>query len=194
MESKFLKQFSQDAVVMEDITDTLDEYLDDILPQIKQWSEDIYEFEEKGYFKNRWLEIRDSDNALETVLHLFREEGEYLLSVDGDIIVRGRWQAIDESNSMIIDKLVNGSVAQSEFYDLAFLSNDFFILKKHGDQRRKGNKKYLMFGRESVVKNLEWREVVELLYNNVKGNPWFIFAMMIFGLLVALVIFFALRG
>ncbi len=192
MESKFFNQFSKDAIVVEDIQDTLDEYLDDVLPQIRQWSEDIYEFEEKGYSSNRWLEIRDDDNALEAVLHLFRDEGEYLLSVDGDIIVRGRWQAIAESNSMIIDKLVNGNVAQSEFYDLAFLSNDFFILRKHGDQRRKGNKKYLMFGREDLIRNLEWREVVELLYNNVKGNPWFIFAMVIFGLLVALAVYLAL--
>lgn len=192
VESKFLSQFSKESVTEEDIQDSLDDYLDEILPQIKQWSEDIYEFEEKGYFRNRWLEIRDSDNALEAVLHLFREEGEYLLSVDGDIIVRGRWQAINESNSMIIDKMVGGGVAQSEFYDLAFLNNDFFILKKHGDQRRKGNKKYLMFGREGMVRGLEWREVVELLFNNVSGNPWFIFSLVVLGLLVAIAVYFYL--
>lgn len=153
--------------------ETMDEYLDNILPMLRPWSEDIYEFEEKNYFRNRWLEVRDTDDSHEVILHLFRADNEYLYSIDGDILFRGRWENLNDTNGFIIDKMSNGSIAQSELYDLAFLSRDFFILRKHGDQRRKGHKKYFVMGREAAVRNLEWRDVMELMFNNYRNNPNF---------------------
>lgn len=168
--------------------DTMDEYLDSILPMLRPWTEDMYEFEEKNYFRSRWLEVRDTDHSHESILHLFREGNEYLYSIDGDILFRGRWESLNDTNGFIIDKMVNGAIAQSELYDLAFLNKDFFILKKHGDQTRKGNKKYFVLAREGVVRNLEWRDVMELLFNNYRSNPNFMMYIAIAILIMMIVI------
>ena len=193
MEIPFLDKLSRTFNLELPPADTMDEHLDNILPELRPWSEDIYEFEEKGYYKTRWLEVRDSDMAQEAILHLFRDGQEYLYSIDGDILFRGRWEALNDTNGFIIDKLVNNSIVQSELYDLAFLNSNFFILKKHGDQIRKGNKKYFVMAREGVVRNLEWRDVMELLFNNYRSNPNFmmyiVLALLVIMIIMALSMF-----
>ena len=191
MEVPFIDKISRTFNLELPPAETMDEYLDNILPKIRPWSEDIYEFEEKGYFRRRWLEIRDTDHSHEALLHLFREGKEYLYSIDGDILFRGKWEALNDTNGFIIDKLVNNSIAQSELYDLAFLNNDFFILKKHGDQVRKGNKKYFVMAREGVARNLEWRDVMELLFNTYRSNPNFMLIIILFLIIVAIFVFFS---
>ena len=151
---------------------TMDAHLDDIIPNVKPWSEDLRE--EEFYLDTRWLEIRDTDDFLETVLHIFRPENEYLLSIDGNIS-KGIWRVLEKSNTLIIELGADGTVVKSELYDLAFLNKDFFILKKHGDQKRKGKRKYFVMGREAVVRNLEWREIMDKLFWNYKNNSQFLF-------------------
>jgi len=147
--------------------------LDLILEQIYDWSEDIEDFVEDEHFKTRWLQVLESDND-DTILHLFfKEQQEYLYSLDGDILFRGEWKTLKENNSLIIDRLVNNQVTKSELFDLAFLSEDFLILKKHGDQRKKGKAKYLFLGREELVEDLEHDEILTLLRNEGGSNfPW----------------------
>lgn len=158
---------------------TMDQQLDAILPKVKPWGEDLYE--QKYYLDTRWLEIRDDDEFHESVLHIFRDEGEYLISIDGNI-TPGVWKILSKSNTFIIEKVVGEAVITSELYDLAFLNRDFFILRKHGDQKRKGGKKYFVLAREGAVRGLEWRDVMELLYNQYRNNSTFIV------LLVALIL------
>ncbi len=184
---KFSRSFSLELPP----ADSLDDYLDNILPMVRPWSEDIYEFEEKGYYRIRWLEVKDDDHSHEALLHLFREGNEYLFSIDGDILFRGRWEALNDTNGFILDKLVNNSVAQSELYDLAFLNHDFFILRKHGDQRRKGNRKYFVMARENIARNLEWRDSVEYLFNTYRSNPNFSGYILLLLVIMAIFIFFS---
>ncbi len=147
--------------------------LDLILEQIYDWSEDIDEFVENEYYKTRWLQVLEADND-DVILHLFFEENqEYLYSLDGDILFRGVWKTLNENNALIVDRVVNNQVTKSELFDLAYLSPDFFILKKHGDQRKKGKAKYLFLGREELVENLEHDEILTLLRNEGKSFfPW----------------------
>ena len=156
--------------------DTMDEQLDTIIPLVRPWGEDLYE--QEYYLDTRWLEIRDDDEFHESVLHIFREESEYLISIDGNITA-GAWKILDRSNTFIIERQVGGSVITSELFDLAFLNKDFFILRKHGDQRRKGSKKYFVLARESSVRGLEWRDVMELLYNLQRTNTRYIASMVL---------------
>jgi len=160
--------------------ETMDEQLDAIIPLVRPWGEDLYE--QEYYLDTRWLEIRDDDDYHESILHIFREENEYLISIDGNITA-GAWKILDKSNTFIIERQVGGSVITSELFDLAFLNKDFFILKKHGDQRRKGSKKYFVLAREGSVRGLEWRDVMELLFNRYRNNSRYIIWM------VALVVF-----
>ncbi len=168
---------------------TMDAYLDDIIPNVKPWSEDLRE--EEFYLDTRWLEIRDTDDFLETVLHIFRPENEYLLSIDGNIS-KGIWRVLEKSNTLIIELGADGTIVKSELYDLAFLNKDFFILKKHGDQKRKGKRKYFVMGREAAVRNLEWREVMDKLFGNYKNNSQFLFFLALVILIVVGVLAFSL--
>jgi len=165
-----------------------DVQLDLILEQISDWSEEIEEFEENEYFKTRWIQVLEEDID-DTILHLFfKENNEYLYSLDGDILFRGEWKILNENNSLIIDRLVNNQVTKSELFDLAYLSEDFFILKKHGDQRKKGKAKYLFLGREDLVENLEHDEILMLLRKEAGGTfPWN--NIFIFGFLAVVLLF-----
>jgi len=97
--------------------ETMDAYLDDIIPNVKPWSEDLRETE--FYLDTRWLEIKDSDDFLETVLHIFRPEHEYLLSIDGNI-TKGIWRVLEKSNTLIVELGADETVIKSELYDPLF--------------------------------------------------------------------------
>ena len=105
----------------------MDQYLDFILPKVRPWSEDLYE--QQYYLNTRWLEIRDDNQFHEAILHIFQEEGAYMRSVDGNIS-QGTWQLLPRSNTLILNRVVEDTVVQSELFDLAFLNSDFFVLKK----------------------------------------------------------------
>ncbi|MEL6864625.1 MAG: hypothetical protein AAFP19_09405 [Bacteroidota bacterium] len=167
----------------------MDKYLDFIIPKVRPWGEDLYET--ANYVDTRWLEIRDDDDFHESVLHIFRAEEEYLHSIDGNIS-RGQWRILSRSNTLILEQLIDGNVAKSELFDLAFMNRDFFILKKHGDQIRKGQKKYFVMGRESLVRGLEWRDTMELLFNRYRNNSQFIVLVVIVVILLALMIVFSI--
>ena len=181
---------------------TLDDYLDTVLPGIRHLGEDLREMKffvvEGG---KPWMEIRDDPNFQETVLHFFNEGGEYLQSVDGNVS-KGRWRLLDQTNKIIIeqggssrggskgggDNRSGGNPSKSELYELAFLNPQFFILKKHGDQTRKGRRKYFFMGYEGTVRGLKWLDCVELLMNEYRNqwsqfNTWVVVAVVILVLL-----------
>ena len=167
--------------------ETMDQYIDFIVPKIQQWSEDLKE--EKFYVGKRWKELRDSDTYHETVLNIFMPGNVYLVSVDGDI-TRGIWQYMADTNAFIFEY-----ANKSELYDLVFLNTDFLILKKSGDQVRKGKAQYRVYADEAMMnkhaadnkKELTWRAAMEELYNVYRSNSRFVLYVM--GL-VALIIFF----
>ena len=141
--------------------DTLDEYIDLILPDIRTLGEDLRE--EGVYLEESWLEFNDDEENRRVTLHFFREGSEYMQSEDGDIS-RGSWELMERKNYMILDT-GNGT----ELYQLAFLNSDFFILRKHGNQSGFQTGKYLALGRENAMVNREtgglytWREYAEAL-------------------------------
>lgn len=176
--------------------ESLDAYLDQMLPNIRHLSEDLRESNfyvlEGG---KPWLEIRDDPGFQETVVHFFNDGGEYLQSVDGNVS-RGRWRLLDQTNKIIIEQGGSsggkgGEPNRSEMYELAFLNAQFFILKKHGDQSRKGKKKYFFMGYEGTVRGLKWLDCVELLFNEYR-NQWSNFNTIVVVAVVILVILFFL--
>ncbi|SRR5690606_31397541 len=188
IENKFLETVTRSLSLELPLRNSMDEYLDMIIPLVKPWGEDLYE--EKYYLDTRWLEVKDEDTFHESVLHIFRPEGEYLHSIDGNIH-QGKWRKIDNSNTFIIEQTAGTTTTKSELYDLAFLNKDFFILKKHGDQRRKGFSKYFVLGREAYIKDLEWRDVMELLFNRYRSNSRYIMFAGFILLIVIIFIFFS---
>lgn len=156
------KEFEQN--LPEDMQ-TMEEHLDFMLPGIRHLSEDLSETKFYiGEGGKPWMEVRDDPYFQEVVLHFFNTNNEYLKVVNGNVS-RGRWRLLDQTNKMIIDQGGGGKDAsRSELFELAFLNAQFFILKKHGVQ--KGKQKYFLMGYEGTVRNLDWRDCMELLFNN----------------------------
>jgi hypothetical protein len=168
----------------------LDDYLDLILPQIRQWSEDLREMENYVISGGKpWLEVRDDPGFQETVLHFFNEGGEYLQSVDGNVS-RGRWRLLDATNKIIIEQGGGGKAGspnKSELFELAFLNQKFFILKKHGDQFKKRSRRYLMLGFEGSIRGLKWKDCVELLFNEYRSH-WGMFNYIVVAAIILILI------
>ena len=125
------KVFSPD--LPKDLGD-MDAHLDFILPKIVPYGEDLRE--EKFWWTKRWKEVREEEGFHEAILHIFSEGGEYMLSIDGNL-VKGNWRQLGDYNSLVVE--ING---KSELFDVRFLNAEFMILSKHGDQARKGQRRY----------------------------------------------------
>lgn len=163
---------------------SFDDHLDFILPKVMPYGEDLRE--EHFWLSKRWQEIREDEGFHEALLHIFNPGGEYMLSVDGNII-KGGWRRLTQDNSLIID--MGG---RTELFDVIYLNGDFLIMSKHGDQARKGQRKYFMLVREGAIRSShgmpDWRSMMEALFNVWRENSlslwaWFIFIVII-GILV----------
>lgn len=176
--------------------DSQDEYIAYILPYIVRFTEHLHETE--FYLEKRWLEVRDDENFHEQILHIFKPEMQpveikvhledqgaaYLYTVNGNV-QKGTWSYL-KANGLLLK--VNN---RYELYDLAFLSDDFFILNKQGDQ---GNSpQYLFLINERLGRNTTWRENMELLYDIYRYNLSFLFTVVLFLAFVGVIVFYSLR-
>lgn len=154
--------------------------LKEILKHIQPWSEDLYESE--YFFEKRWLEVDDSSNA--KILHIFRTDGEYLESVNGNILT-GSWSILENSNTMILERPSKSGIVEKELYDLAFLNDDFFILKKHGAIHR-----YLVMGKDQLVSDLNLEEVLSLIESRFQRNRSSLKTIFVIAIIIALYLVF----
>lgn len=165
---------------------SLDDLLDAVLKEVRQYGEDLRE--QKFYSVpggKPWLEITDNPEHQEAVLHFFNDQNEYLQSVDGNVS-KGRWRLLDTTNKIIIEQGGDRDrPAKSELFELAFLNANFFILKKHGTESSKpGKRKYLFMGHERAVRGLKWTDAVELLFDEYRSD-WGLFQWMVILAVVA---------
>ena len=161
--------------------ETMDEYLDKIIPQIRHRSEDLRE--ENYYVGKHWMEMRDDDNFHEMVLHIFNPEEEYMLSKDGDY-VSGEWRFLG-------NKLIFGlRQSQGHIYELAFLDNQFLILRKHANPKSL-HRRYFVLVLEPIARKYEWREALELLFNKHQ-NSNSIYTTVLIALVLIILIFMLL--
>ena len=154
----------------------MDSHLEFILPKVIPYGEDLQE--EHFWLSKRWKELRDDEGFHESILHIFNEGGEYMLSLDGNL-VKGSWKRLNKDNTLILE--ISG---KSELFDLRFMNAEFMILTKHGDQTRKGLRRYFCLVYEPASKakggDLDWRNVMEKLFNVWRENSlsvwaWFVF-------------------
>ena len=153
---------------------SFDDHLDYILGKIRPYSEDLRERE--FWISRRWQEVREDEGFHEALLHIFNDGGEYLLVVDGNIM-KGGWRQLNDNNSIILD--LGG---KTELFDLRFLNSEYMVLSKHGDQARKGQRKYFLLAREGS--GADWRHNMEAMFNIWRENSlslwaWFAFIVVI---------------
>jgi len=134
----------------------MDDFLDDLIPNIRHWSEDLAERE---YYTGDypWREVRDDEYFEESVLYFFKDENEFLFSINGNV-QNGQWRPL-ESNKILIEKNVMQH-SDSELYNMLFMNDEFMILDKPGDQRSLGKSKYLVLVREHKMRNMDWRTIM----------------------------------
>ncbi len=163
----------------------MDNHLDFILPKVIPYGEDLGE--KQFWVDKRWKEVRDDEGFHEAILHIFGQNGEYLLSLDGNLM-KGAWRQLGADNSLIVE--MGG---RSELFDLRFMNAQFMVLTKHGDQARKGLRRYFLLAHEPVIRgrggDLDWRNVMEKLFNVWRENSLSIWAWLFFLLLLALIIY-----
>ncbi len=159
---------------------SMEEGIDTLLPYIWRYSENLHEFE--FYVNRRWVEVRGSVEFQESVLHVFKDDSKYLRIIEGDIET-GAWEY--DINGFIL-KYKGGH----ELYELAFLNENFFILRKHGDHVAKGNRrKYMFFTNEVLYYRYQWPDLLYLMYNTIyKQNSNYLLVLLGFIILIALMI------
>lgn len=163
--------------------DTLDDYLDKILPKVIKWNEPLSSL---SFLNKRWLEIRDDDEFKDNILHIFCPDNEYLISIEGNIL-KGNWRTLSDENTLIFD--MGG---RKELYDCVFNNSDFLILKKHGNQHRKGMNKYFFLANESIVGNKDWQDLIQQLYNLYSNNTKFMIYLACFIIIVLIFVYFSI--
>jgi len=143
------------------------------------------------WHSKRWKEVRDEEGFHEAILHIFNPGGEYLLTLDGNI-VKGSWRQLGGDNTLIIE--MSG---KAELFDLCFLNPDFMILSKHGDQGRKGLRRYFCLVHEPATRgrsgDLDWRNLMERLYNVYRENSLSLWAWLFFLMAIAALIYFSVK-
>jgi hypothetical protein len=162
----------------------MDQHLDFVLKRVIPHGQDLNE--EKNWIGKRWKEVRDDEGFHEAILHIFNPGGEYLLSFDGNI-VKGGWKRLGGYNTLILE--VGG---RGELFDLRFLNSDFLVLTKHGDQTRKGQRRYFFLVHEPAIKNLDWRQLMEKMFNVYREESTGLTSWVIFILLVAIILYMSL--
>ncbi|MCB0524636.1 MAG: hypothetical protein R3A50_08260 [Saprospiraceae bacterium] len=165
--------------------DDMNAHLEFILPKVVPYGEDLRET--NFWIGKRWLEVRDEEGFHEAILHVFYEGGEYMLSIDGNLM-KGTWKQLGEYNSLVLE--ISG---KGELFDVRFMNRDFMVLTKHGDQGRKGQRKYFTMVHEPVAKHqggyLDWRNVMEKLYNVWRENSISIWAWLFFLILIGAIVY-----
>ena len=164
----------------------MDAHLDFILPKVIPYGEDLRETH--FWLDKRWKEVRKDEGFHEALLHIFGKNGEYMLSLDGNL-ENGSWQQLGQENALILQMGI-----RKELFDLRFLNNEFMILTKHGDQARKGLPRFIVLVYEPLTRgrsgvDLDWRNIMERLFNVWRENSLSIWAWIFFLILLGAIIY-----
>ena len=154
--------------------ETMEEYLDFIIPRVKNWSRPLDET--KLWLECRWMEIQGKEAWDKSFIHIFMTNGEYLL-FDNGVMTKRSWRLVGEA--FVLDE-----GKSTILYDIEFLNDMFLILKQHGTSR------YFVLGDEKFVKKIkyDWYNAMEELYNVYRNNSRF--SLWVF-VLIFIVIMFA---
>ena len=151
--------------------ETLDEYMDYLVPKIRYFGEDLVE--EHFYVGSRWREFQPDGESV--VLHIFQPSdapgGEYLKVTDGDVS-EGEWSYM-KGNKMVLQH------PNQELFELGFLNPYLFIIRKHGTHHNKDRSKYLvlvssglggMLERALGTREVSLETIAELMYHYYMFN------------------------
>lgn len=177
MENKYLDEIADAFNTQMPEQESLESALDNVLKEVRPWSEDL-EDEDGNFFVNRqWMEIRDDENFHDIVLYIFEETGG-ITKIINDQAGGGSWSFIANG------KFLMGNTV----YELAFLDAEYFILEKHGNPDLIEDR-YFVLVSENIAKRMEWHDAIELLHNKYKNDNNYTNAIAVIVVLVIILAF-----
>ena len=114
---------------------TLEEYVEFIIPRIESWSGKIDDT--KLWQECRWMEIQGTEAWDKSFIHIFMPDGEYLV-FDNGIMTKRSWRLV--SGALVLDE-----GRSTILYDIKFLSDTFLVLQQHG------TKHFFVLGRKERI-------------------------------------------
>lgn len=167
---------------------TLEEMIDNVLPAVAQFSEPNLLPEDSPLYTINWVRMSDRPGATEVQLYTFQDymRGEIRVVIDGKVDAQA--YEVEESGERII---IGQSVMRDSFlYELAFLDEDFLILRRHGNAANI-NERYLFFCREALGTRLTWNEALERLVDKYRNSQFPLLAVgLVVAALIALMLYF----
>lgn len=171
MKELFIHPISKALNLKLESSDSLDGYLDQVLPKIEYSSDSLYDTTK--YTNIRWIDINSSEKP-QITLRIFEfletenpqeviQSSKYTHSINGNVSY-GQWTLL-KGKALVLEHDIS-----KELYDLCFLNDHFMVLKKHGHRPNSNMSKYIFLGREELVDNLSWKQATDELYNVYRYN------------------------
>lgn len=169
--------------------ESMEVMIDSLLPVVGRFSDPSLMDEDAPIYKVDWVKMSDIPGVKVVSLHTFMaNSGEVRISNDGKMDAMSF--KVLSAKRVIVGQSVH---REAVLYELAFMDNDFLILKRHGNEANfPRNTKYLFYCREAIGTRLEWNEALEQMGDKYRNNafPWWI---VVVGLLIAMGILVYLR-
>lgn len=171
MENKLLDRIAESFNTPFPEAESMQEYLDKILPIVGSNSEDLRE--EDFYTNKPWVEVRDDENFHELVFHFFSplpSEGldrEYIRTIDGRAM-QGMYRYV--GNKLFIG---DDGYSNTNVYELAFMDEEFMILKLLANPKKfvaENQPKYFVLTAERLGRRLEWYDLMRHLFEKYQSN------------------------
>lgn len=187
MEDRLLDKIAEPFNINLPEKETMEQTIDAYLPAVKKFSEKDLTDENSPLYKVDWIKMSDKPGMTTISMHTFiRASNEIRIANDG--VMDGLVFRVLNSKRVIIGQSMH---RDAFLYELAFLDNDFFILKQHGNEANFRKGKYLFFCREGIGDKLTWNQALEKMVDRYRNNefPWVLIAVIaaiVLGVLVYL--------
>lgn len=172
MENKLLDRIAESFNTPFPEAESMEDYLDKILPMVGSNSEDL---REEGFYTNKpWVEVQDNENFHELVFHFFSPrpneddlDREYIKTIDGTAR-QGMYRYV--GNKMFIG---DDGYQNTNVYELAFMDDEFMILKLLANPKKfvaENRDKYFVLTTERLGRRLEWYDLMRHLFEKYQSN------------------------
>ena len=164
---------------------SMHEMIEEVLPAVRRFSEPTLDEEDSPLYANNWVQMTDAPGDTMVKLHTYERSGNIRVAKDGQM---------DSLSHQVVDRkriIIGESLHRNSFlYELAFLDNDFLILKRHGNDANFTNK-YIFYAVEHIGTRLTWDEALENLVAKYRNNemPWGLVVVVLLAL-VGLLLYF----
>lgn len=160
-------------------------------------SEEAEPIESTAFTDKKWHEVNQVRPGIDSLIHIFMKNGEYVVFHDEDMI-KGHWNQLDDPNQILIitdpTHSVKKDLKTGGIYSIAWQDLDTLILEKENISKASENSHYLLMSCEAGMKASfsEFMDKMESMHLSTKA-PSIVYVVIIVFILVMLVLYFTLQ-